>query len=440
MNNKSLIILGLAAAALIIIAAIMSGVADKPQPLSDSPKYLIQGLDPADIGTIIIGTADNTVTLKRQGRGFAIANKDNYPVGAEHVNGLLSQCLEVQISELYTDNPANHADLGVTEDKPTSIVRFFKNDPNTTLLTGLIVGKYRETSEGTFIRLLPGDRVYVASRAPYIPGQADAYIDKDLVSAQKDQIESVTVKMPDGEYTLKKDKDSQKTILENMPAGKKLKDADAENVFSALTPLRCDDVQKSTEGLTFDRQFICRLKDSTVYTLDIASKDSNTFVQCKSQYTGEVPTKGAEAESEEVLKQKEAKMLALENANKLTARHQGWVYKVAQWKAKYLTQKLDTLLEVAEPKPADANTPAELKKPEDPNAIKPQQPAAPSIEQPKPVTPADPNSIKKAEEPNAVKVEQPRPMAPTDPNAASKPQDPNTLSKPQDPNTTKPIQ
>jgi hypothetical protein len=429
MNNKSLIILGLAAATLIIIAAIMSGVADKSQPLSDSPSYLIQGLDPADIDTIIIGTGDNTVTLKRQGRGFVIANKDNYPAGAEHINGLLSQCLEVQISELYTDNPANHADLGVTEDKPTSIVRFFRNDPNSSLMTGLIVGKYRETSEGMFIRLLPGDKVYVASRAPYIPGQADAYIDKDLISTQKDQIESVTVKTPDGEYTLKKDKDSQKTILENIPAGKKLKDADPENVFSAMAPLRCDDVQKSTEGLTFDRQFICRLKDSTVYTVDIAQKGGDTFVQCKAQYTGEVPTKGTEAEPEEVLKQKEAKLLALDKANKLAARHQGWVYKIAQWKAKYLTQKLDDLLE--DEKPAEPIKQAEQKQPQEPNAVKAEQPIAPAIEQPKPVMPADPNSIKKVQEPNAVKVEQPKPMAPSDSNA---------VSEPQDPNTTKPIQ
>ncbi len=73
--------------------------------------YLIQGLDPADIGSIVLGAGDSAVTLKREGGRFVVVNKDNYPADAKEINNLLTKCLEIRTSEFITDNPANHEDL-----------------------------------------------------------------------------------------------------------------------------------------------------------------------------------------------------------------------------------------------------------------------------------------------------------------------------------------
>jgi len=361
MSNKNLVILAVVATVLVVWAAIQSRVSNDASVESDTLRYLLQGLDPADIAGIVIGKGEDAVSLKRQGRGFVVANRSDYPAKAEEVSNMLSQCLDVQVSEVYTDNANNFEDLGVTEEKASSIVKFMKDDPNSPLLAGLIVGKSQELGQGTYIRMLPDDKVYVSAKSPYIPSSISNYFEQELISAKKDDIESVTLKGPDGMYVLKKDKDSNKVIMENLPAGKKLKESDAETVFSAFTSLRCEDVHRSVEGLDLNQQYVCRLKDSTVYTVSIAQKDGKIYVTCRTEYTGEVPTKGEEKESDEVLKEKEAKLLAFDKVNKLSARHRGWIYQISEWKAKSLTKKLADLIEDEEKSKVEESNTVDVK-------------------------------------------------------------------------------
>ncbi len=111
--------------------------------------------------------------------------------------------------------------------------------------------------------------------------------------------------------------------------------------------MRFDDVKKNSGDLSFDSQFVCRLKDSTVYTVKLAQKDGKTYVTCEADFTDTAPVvmKENEVQSEEQLKKNEAKLLARDKAKEFTVKHQGWVYEIADWKAKYLTKQLSDLLE-----------------------------------------------------------------------------------------------
>lgn len=175
------------------------------------------------------------------------------------------------------------------------------------------------------------------------------YINEELISADRNNIVSVTVTSPQGEYSLKKKEGSEELMLENIPSGKKLKDSDSKSIFAAVTDLRSSDVKKQSAGsgdLTFDRQFVCRLADSTVYTVKIAQKDGKTFVTCQVEFTDTTPvTIKKEGESEEELRKKEAKLLARDNVKAFSTKHQGWIYEIADWKAQNLTKKLSDLLE-----------------------------------------------------------------------------------------------
>src|SRR4030042_714946 len=105
MSNKKLMVLGVVAVLMLIWAVILSRISNRPKTVSDSPSYLIQGLDPAGIDSIVLGTGDDAVTLKRQGNSFVVANKDNYPAKANQINDLISKCLEIETSQFITDNP-----------------------------------------------------------------------------------------------------------------------------------------------------------------------------------------------------------------------------------------------------------------------------------------------------------------------------------------------
>jgi len=376
MSDRKLTVLGIVAVFMVIWAVVQSRVSSRSKTDVDRPAYLIQGLDPADIDSIVVGTGEDAVTLKRQQRGFVVVNKDNYPAKVSEINNLITKSLDIQTSQFVTDKAANHEDLGLTEEEANTVVKFFK--PDSSLITGVIAGKAKELGQGTYVRLASSDAVYVAPSMPWLGGTAMSYIEQELVSVKREDIVSVTVSTANGKYTLKTTDDGKDVILENIPAGKKFKTNDGDSVFTALTSLRCDDVKKRTGDLTFDKdkQFICRLKDSTVYTLKIAQKDDKTYTTCEAEFTDKTPVMiSTKAEPEEELKKKEAKLLAQENAIKFTQKHQGWVYEIAEWKAKNLIKELSDLIE-------DEEKPKEEVEVEDPNNIRPDETAAPTIEEP----------------------------------------------------------
>ncbi|MFB0554809.1 MAG: DUF4340 domain-containing protein [Phycisphaerae bacterium] len=374
MNDRKLTVLGIVAVFMVIWAVVQSRLSNRPKVETDGPAYLIWGLDPADIDSIVLGTGEEAVTLKRQQGRFVVVNKDNYPAKASEINNLITKSLDIQTSQFVTDNAANHEDLGLTEEEANTVVKFFK--PDSSLLTGVIAGKAKELGQGTYVRRASSDAVYVAPSMPWLGGTAMSYIEQELISVKREDIVSVTVSTANGKYTLKTTDDGKSVMLENIPAGKKFKTNDGDSVFTALTSLRFDDVMKITGDLTFDKQFICRLKDSTVYTLKIAQKDDKTYAVCDAEFTDKTPVLiGTKAEPEEELKKKEAKLLAQENAIVFTRKHQGWVYEIAEWKAKNLIKELSDLIE-------DEEKPKEEVEVEDPNTIKPDETAAPTIEEP----------------------------------------------------------
>jgi hypothetical protein len=371
----------------VIWAVIQSRVSSRPRAGTEVPSYLFPGLDTSDIGSIVIGTGEDAVTLKRRGGRFVIASKDDYPASVSKISEMIAKCLDIKTSELFADEAAYHEDLRVTEENSVRVVKFLTPEPNSTLLAGLVIGEAKELGNATYVRLLSNDKassdkVYLTLNVPMIGNRATDYVEQELVSVNRDDVNSVTVSTPAGEYTLRAKEGGKDIVLENIPAGKKTKSSECDRVFTALSNLRFDDIRKQSAGLTLDKRYVCRLKDSTVYTLEIVQEDSKTFVNCRAEYTGEVPDKDpTKVESEEVLKEKEAKQLAWSKAEEFTARHKGWLYEIADWKARDLTKELSELLE-------DEVKPEEVKQPAEPNSagMMPPTPLAPSPS-------AEPNSV-----------------------------------------------
>lgn len=381
MSDRKLIILGIVAVLMGIWAVVQSRVSSRPRTEPDAPSYLIQGLDPLSIGSIVLGMGEKAVTLKRQRGGFVVLNKDNYPAKTSEISNLITSCLDIRTGELYNDDAAYHKDLGVAEENARTVIRFFK--PDSSLLTGVVVGEVGGEDLRTYVRLASSDKVYVAPSIPMIRNRAIDYIEKQLTSVKRESIESVTVRSPDEEYTLKAKEDDKGIVLENIPAGKKLKSNDAGSVFNSLMSLRFEDVKKKSGELTFDKQFVCKLKDSTVYTVMIAQKENKTYVTCSAEFTDRTPVTEKEIRdaNDAELKQKEAMFLARDRAKEFSAKHQGWVYEILDFKTKNMTKKLSDLIE-------DEEKPKETEKLEDPNAIKV----------------GDPNAIK-VDDPNAINAE-----------------------------------
>jgi len=434
MSDKKLSILALIAAVLVFLTALQSRLMKPSQNTAASPSNLIQGINPDTIHQIVLGTGENAVKFTRSGGGFVLSGKDDYPASAKEINDLITKVLDIQASEKRTSNKDNHADLEVTEEKAKHIIQFLDKDQKP--IAGIVIGKRDAQSGGTYVRLMNSDDVYLCLDVPWIRTGALDYTQKEILNVPSSDIARVSVISTDRTYSIKADENNQ-PVLEDIPDGKVAKDTDYKQVFNALSSLSFEDVQKSAENLTFDHSYLCRLKNSTVYTLKLAVKDNKTYATISAKFMDTTPVvKEKREETEEELKKKEAILLAHEAANKFTQQHEGWVYVLPDWKAKNLTKKFEELIKdkdkeepKAEEKPAEEPKAKEIPASES-SAPASESPAAPASESPGssaapgagevPATPAAPESSGASEAPAAPAV----PAVP--PTPAEAPQTPAT--------------
>ncbi|MHC5061350.1 MAG: DUF4340 domain-containing protein [Planctomycetota bacterium] len=349
MSNKKLVILGVVAIVMVILAGVQlkinSTISSGP---SKGPSYLLQGLNTDQIASFTLAIGSDQIILARKGKRFVVANKDDYPAKSTEINGVIAASLDIKTVEFVTDRVENHKDLGVTEAVAGHVVKFFDADKN--LLTGLLISKPDNTKSVSYVRLISSNDVYLTIDRPWPPTFAAMdFIDKTLLSLNRSDIVSVTVTSQDQSYTLKAEGAGTNVVLENMPESKQFKGTDYETVFSDLTKLSFDDVTKEnadTAKLKFDSKYICTIKDSTVYTFEIAKSEDKNYVRCNAMYTDKtLVTKKQEVESEEELKKKEAILVARDNARKFSEKHTGWIYQIPKYKADSMTKKLEDLLE-----------------------------------------------------------------------------------------------
>jgi hypothetical protein len=369
MSNKKLSLLGLAAAGSVVLAVFVWQFANRVQPASAEQGNLIQGLDTAAIAQIAVrhgttvsqqvGKGPEMVSLKRKENGFVVANKSNYPASNRQINDLIAACLDIRCVELYTEDKANFKDLGVSEEDAKDVVKFL--DSNGKIITGVIIGDLRQDERMAYGRLVGDSKVYVIYNVPWVKSSPLDYIEQELISVGKSDINSVTVTIGADSYTLATEANGTEPVLSQLPIGKQQKKNDCLSVFGALTNLRFDDVNAAADcaDLIFDKKYSCMLKDSTLYTIEIAGKESKTFIKCSVEFTDKTQVKKEQAvESQEELEKKDAKLLAKGKAKKLQETCEGWIYQIPEYKAKNMTKPLAELVEdIATVKPADANVP-----------------------------------------------------------------------------------
>ncbi len=371
MSNKKLTILGVVAAVMMVLAVVTSQIGTNRPSQSYKNVNLVQGFDTSKIATVILKSEgeETKITLGTDGQ-YVVTNKDNYPALINEINGLVSEILDIKTVDLITSDSKNHSDLGVSEDNARFVVKFLdKSAKPIEGFNGIIISESDPEKQGVYVRLLGSDEVYLIAGTPWPKMSSMDYIYKGLTQVAKDDIESVSVTGPDGIYVIKRG-ESGDVILENdVPEGKKVKDSDRDSVFGALTSLQFTDVQKAdkAQGLVFDTTYVCKLKDSTIYTIKIAKKDDKTFIIADAVFTDETPVtvKSDGSETEEELKAKEAILLAKDNARDFSQNHAGWVYEIASNKAGEVAKKLEDLFEdIEEEKDADAvDTPPGLNLP-----------------------------------------------------------------------------
>jgi len=360
MSNRSLTILGVVAAAMLAWAIVQSHWSRRPGGESGGVRPLIQGLLPADIHSIVIGQGKETVTLRREGEGFVLVNRDNYPAANREINRIITDCLDMTVGRRVTGDAGNHAELEVTEEKARTVVKFLRvpaqADQPGELIAGVLIGKSAGEGGGAHVRLANSNDVYVCENVPWFSTSALSWVDQQLLNVSREQLARVKVQGPQESYTLEGEPNNVVRVAE-APAGRQSQSSACEQAFTALGGLRFNDVQRQserTESPVFDRRYIGELKDGTVYTCELGSRADKYYLKCGVKFLGPTEVRVGQGESAEQLKAKEAQLKAGEAAQRFAQRHQGWVYEISKWQYDRMTKPLNDLLE----KPQSAPVPA----------------------------------------------------------------------------------
>lgn len=354
MSHKKLAILGIVAAVMVVWAFLQSNISNRPVGGVVAGASLLQGFDPAAIGSIVLQADGKTVTLLRQGNGFVVAEKGKYPAQTKQINYLITSCLDIQTVELITSDKANFAELGVSDDKPIKAIKFYK--PDKSLIAGILVGEAGKNSQGMYVRLVSSDKAYLSMNVHVLQTDAMYYIDRNLFEVKRADILKVSMDAPDGGYVITNEPD-RGVVLANVPAGKRTKSDRAEEVFFLGAGLTFDDVRKDPGNLKFDRTYTCELKDSAIYTVQLAAKDGKTYAKFFADVTDKSAVlKKNSVESDAELKAKEAKLLARDKVADFMRRTQGWIYEIPARLAASLATKSADMIEDEPVKPVNANS------------------------------------------------------------------------------------
>lgn len=313
--------------------------AERPPVITPAfmPAPLIQGLDISQVKGVQIDLPDKSISFVRSGDTFGVVNKHQYPARTHAINDLIESCLDITVVDVLTDNANDHPHFGVTTETAQTTVQFLQAD--SALLAGLIIGRVDQQRRGYYVRLLPGDKVYVTGQIPSVNSDIWHYVDQDLLSLVREDIESVIAVSAHGEHTVWTRQDAAREQETSNPL-------DRGRFLQALCTLQCDDMYDigRIESLSFDSRYICSMRNSMEYTLMMAEKDGRLYVQCKADtHMTPVTIEPGEKASEEELKRKEAKLLILEKALRFTQRHKKWVYRVPRDAAHELTAILSEL-------------------------------------------------------------------------------------------------
>lgn len=348
MNDRKLLVLAVIAVVMAGLAILQNRMTQKVNRVDFGSSALIEGLDTNAVSSLEI-TSDSgkeTMTLSRSGDFFVVVDKDDYPADISKINTLINNCLDIRTYDLITKNPDNHTDLKVTRETAQYVVSF--RDKDNKEIVGIAISEADE-DRNAFVRLLSGNEVFSVKSPPMINTQPMDYIDAQLIQVDQNMVQSVAVRTGEDIYILSSPQDSDDIQMETMPEGKQFKENAYKSVFGGLGSIRFDDVKAVNnipDGLEFNINYTCKLYDKTVYKLVLAQQDDKTFAKFSSDFLDKTPVeKERRVESEEALKEKEAKLMAIDNVTSFNQKHQGWVYQIPSYKAGDLTKPLSELIE-----------------------------------------------------------------------------------------------
>jgi len=292
-----------------------------------------------DVQSVTVASAAGKFTIARKGNGWALAEKDDYPVVADKLRQLVAGLADLRLLEAKTDQPDRHARLEVED-----ITAKDAKSKQVTLagaggkpLADLIVGKQNYTSDlnglrGIYVRKPGNAQAWLAQGSVELPTAAVDWVDRTVVNVAEDKIQRLQFE-PTAAPALtvsKADKAAADFTLAPLPEGKSADPDALKRLTEVFTAVELDDVRadKDTDKAIKAGAAEAATFDGLTLTAELLAMDGGTWLRLKASAAA-----GSAAAAE---------------AKTINDRTTGWLFKLPQFKAALLQPKVDDFLKKPE--------------------------------------------------------------------------------------------
>lgn len=335
------------------------------------PERFLPGLSEQinELTALTITGHDERFTLRRSGDAWGVEEKGGHPVRFEKLKGLLVGLAELRPLEMKTASPSLHSKLGLQAPsvEGSTAIEVEVLGAGGAPVGDVIVGNPGPAARTRYVRRADEDQTWLVQGDLNPVASLQQWLDTEILRIEPADVSRVTVTQPDGEVLVvaKEAKDDPVWAIADMPEGSEPKSAGiGGTVAGALQWLDFDDVAAASsrplpEGERATAVF--ETWDGLRVTVTAArepppAEDPAAEGEDPVEPAPEVP---GEPEAEEpapadwiavsVEAGESATDEAKEQAAKLNARVAPWVYKLGQYKASTLRQRM---ADVTKPKPA----------------------------------------------------------------------------------------
>lgn len=254
MNTRTILILGVVAGCVALLAALAIRLTSAPAVTEDTTHLLPGFAAKADKAVEIeIRTANGSLRTTRDADGdWTLPDKTGIPAQGDKIRALLIGLAELTPKEEKTSNPENYARVGVDElggpDSRATLLTV--RDADGAELGSIILGAMSEA--GRFVRVPGAAQSYLAEVAFDASTETTLWTDRTLLRVDGNRVSSVVIAHPDGEeFAITRDAPDQENFtIVPMPAGQELRSPGAATpITRALSNLMFEDVRPDTEAL-----------------------------------------------------------------------------------------------------------------------------------------------------------------------------------------------
>ena len=194
MNRRRLTVLVIAALLVIGIASYLSQRRNASHDTHDAPLFPALAGELASVSSLDIrkGSKTPTVSLRKKGEQWTVAQRADYPADVSKLRKLLLSLSDAKIIEEKTSEPANFAVIGVDDPaSPTTLgteIVFAVKDGSHTVIVG------KPSGEGNFVRRGGEKTSYLETPGIYIESEPRFWIDTKLLDIPADNIDRIDYK------------------------------------------------------------------------------------------------------------------------------------------------------------------------------------------------------------------------------------------------------